>query len=227
MALDLATSGDIERLVRVLAVANIRAKNADALNDSEEDIRRQCSLRGQTNDHQVTSRTEVVNSLLVCLRRRSGDDGGVRAEPVARSLDICDDVLGLLEVDPRLCAETFDEGALLGASVDGTYAKTHRDGVLDRKVTKTSTSAGEDDPVADLRVRVLDRTIGCYALRDGTSITGLQSKIHRRTAQRIDAASAESRASGIGVTWRTHDFTYSENVPSTVKPEYRPWEHTE
>lgn len=45
----------------------------------------------------------------------------------------------------------------------------------------------------------------------------------RRTAQRMEAASALSRASGMGVTWVTQETTYWEKVPSTVKPEYLPF----
>ena len=37
--------------------------------------------------------------------------------------------------------------------------ETHRDGVLDGKMAKSSTRTGEDDPVADVSVRVLDRTV--------------------------------------------------------------------
>lgn len=42
------------------------------------------------------------------------------------------------------------------------------------------------------------------------------------TAQRMEAASADERLSGMGVTCVTHETTYWENVPSTVKPEYWP-----
>ena len=37
-------------------------------------------------------------------------------------------------------------------------------------------------------------------------------------AQRMEAASAEESWSGMGVTWVTHETTYCEKVPSTVKP---------
>ena len=44
-----------------------------------------------------------------------------------------------------------------------------------------------------------------------------------RTAQRMDAASALARPAGMGVTCRTKERTYSEKVPSTVKPLYLPF----
>ena len=37
--------------------------------------------------------------------------------------------------------------------------ETHRDGVLDGKMAKSSTRTGEDDPVTDLRTGVLDRAV--------------------------------------------------------------------
>ena len=48
-----------------------------------------------------------------------------------------------------------------------------------------------------------------------------------RTAQRMDAASALSMFSGMGVTWRTQDRTYCEKVPSTEKPLHFALEHAE
>ena len=41
----------------------------------------------------------------------------------------------------------------------------------------------------------------------------------------MEAASWLSMFSGIGVTCFTNDRTYSEKVPSTVKPLYLPWGH--
>ena len=117
VALNLAADGDVEGLTRVLAVADVRAEDRDALHDREEDVRRQRRLRGQADDHEVASRAEVVHGLLVRLRRRGGDDRGVRALAVARGLDVRDDVLGLAEVDPALRAELEAEVALLSTGV--------------------------------------------------------------------------------------------------------------
>ena len=42
---------------------------------------------------------------------------------------------------------------------DSNDTKTHSGGILDSKVTKSSTSTGESDPVTDLGVRVLDSAV--------------------------------------------------------------------
>ncbi len=42
---------------------------------------------------------------------------------------------------------------------DGDDAEAHRYGVLDGHVSETSTRAGEDDPITDLGIRVLDGAI--------------------------------------------------------------------
>ena len=42
----------------------------------------------------------------------------------------------------------------------------------------------------------------------------------------MEAASKELKPLGMGVTWRMKDRTYSEKVPSTVKPEYSPLAQT-
>ena len=39
----------------------------------------------------------------------------------------------------------------------------------------------------------------------------------------MEAASKELKPLGMGETWRTYDFTYSEKVPSTVNPLYFPF----
>lgn len=95
-------------------------------------------------------------------------------------------------------------------------------------MSKSSTSTGESDPVADLGLRVLDGAVD----GDTLCIAGkkmCESKFWERllTAQRMEAASKDSSASGMGVTWLTHEMTYWEKVPSTVKPLYLPLGQTE
>ena len=46
-----------------------------------------------------------------------------------------------------------------GALTDSNDTEAHSGGILNRKMTKTSTGAREDDPVANVSVRVLDRTV--------------------------------------------------------------------
>ena len=164
MALDLATSGDIKRLARILAVSDVRTKDGDALDDGEEDIGGERCLRGEADDHEVSSRAEVVDCLLVRGGGRGGDDSGVWTQAVAGSLDVGDEVARLPEVNPGLCAKGFDERTLLGTGVDGADAETDGYGVLDCEVSKSSASTGEADPVAGLRVRVLDGAVNSDTL---------------------------------------------------------------
>ena len=117
VALDLAAGGDVEGLARVLAVADVRAEDADALDDREEDIRAQVRLRGQADDHERAAHAQVVDRLRVRRAGGRGDDGGVRAEAVGGGDDVLDEVLGLAEVDPLLGAEARDELLLFSAGV--------------------------------------------------------------------------------------------------------------
>ena len=117
VALDLAARRDVECLARVLAVTNIQAKNADALDDGEEDVRAELRARGEADDHERAAVAEVVDGLRVRDARRGGDDRRVRAEPVRRGDDVLHEVLRLAEVDPLLRAELRHELLLLGAGV--------------------------------------------------------------------------------------------------------------
>ena len=83
---------------------------------------------------------------------------------------------------------------------DGDDAEAHGNGVLDGQVTKTSTGTGEDDPVTDLGVRVLDGTVNCDTLRTRRQIRDRVVLASRLTAQRMDAASWDERPSGMGET---------------------------
>ena len=117
VALDLAAGGDVEGLARVLAVADVRAEDADALDDREEDVRAQVRLRGEADDHERAAHAQVVDRLRVRGAGGRGDDGGVRAEAVGGGDDVLDEVLGLAEVDPLLGAEARDELLLFSAGV--------------------------------------------------------------------------------------------------------------
>ncbi len=63
--LDKAAGGNIKRLRSVLAVANVRAEDVDALEDGEEDRRVEGRATGETDTHEVTAGTEVFDGLLV------------------------------------------------------------------------------------------------------------------------------------------------------------------
>ena len=46
-----------------------------------------------------------------------------------------------------------------GALTDSDDTEAHSGGILNRKMTKTSTGAREDDPVTNLSLRVLDSAV--------------------------------------------------------------------
>ena len=72
-------------------------------------------------------------------------------------------------------------------------------------MSETSTRTGEDDPIADLRIGVLDRTVHGDTLsrRKISNVEKQTGRLLSLTAHKIDAASALSRPSGMGVTCRT------------------------
>ena len=90
----------------------------------------------------------------------------MRPQPACCGLDVGDEVLGLLEVDPRLGAELHAQITLLRAGVDREHTQTHRDGVLHGEVTEPATGAWQDDPLADVRVAVFDGAVDGDALSD-------------------------------------------------------------
>lgn len=96
---------------------DVGADDVDALGDSKEDVGIERSASGQTNSHEGASWPEVVNRLLVRCTRRSSDDGGMRSKTVCGILDILDEILGLLEVDPFLRTELETKITLLGTSI--------------------------------------------------------------------------------------------------------------
>jgi hypothetical protein len=96
---------------------DIRTDDVDALRDGEEDVAVQGRTSRETDDHEVTTWAEVVDGLFVCGAGRGGDDGGVGAESVCGVLNVLDEVLALLEVNPFFCAELEAEITLLGAGI--------------------------------------------------------------------------------------------------------------
>lgn len=84
---------------------NVGAEDVDALRHSEEDIGAELAVSGETNNHDGSAVTHVVDCLLVSEAGRSGDDGGMGAQTVGGGLDVGNDVLGRLEVDPSLSTE--------------------------------------------------------------------------------------------------------------------------
>ena len=59
---------------------------------------------------------------------------------------------------------------------DCADTEAHGGSVLDGQVTKTSSSTGEDDPIADLGVRVLDSTVDSNTrAEDGGGLRGVDT----------------------------------------------------
>lgn len=123
MALDLAPRGDIKCLPRVLAVANVRADDVDALHDGEEDVRAETGASGETDNHERATHSEVVDRLCVGLRVGGGDNRGMRTVAVRGLDDVLNEILCLAEVDPLLCAEAETELLFIGAGVCGCVSR--------------------------------------------------------------------------------------------------------
>ena len=79
--------------------------DGDALCDSEEDVTAELALCRQTDNHHGSSRSEVVDSLLVGSRASSGDDSGVGSCTTSGLADILHQVLGFPEVNPLLSTQ--------------------------------------------------------------------------------------------------------------------------
>lgn len=83
--------------------------------------------------------------------------------------DVADDVLRLGEIDPVVGAELHNELVLLLAAVDGDDAAAHVLGVLDGKMAKSSTGAGDDNPVSGSCLAVLECAVNGKALMKKTN----------------------------------------------------------
>jgi hypothetical protein len=74
----------------------------------------------------------------------------MRSKSITRVLDRLGKVSGLLEIEEDVGAKTHAQLALRVARVDGNHAKADGGGVLNCKVTETSTGATKEDKVAGL-----------------------------------------------------------------------------
>ena len=144
------------------------------LENGEEDAGVQFRLRWQTDSHQGTTLPKVIDSLGVSAGAGSGDDGGIGTRPASDPLDLCDDILGLGEVDPSIRTELLHAKlTLLLSTVDGDYSKTHGFRVLDCKMAETSTSTRENDPVVGKGLGILEGAIyGNTCAEDGGGCFG-------------------------------------------------------
>jgi hypothetical protein len=127
------------------------------------DARVQCSRRREPTSHERPSSAEVADRLPVPLPGSGSDERELRAQPSRRGVDGAGDVLRLFEVNPHLRAQLLAERLLLSAGVDRDDAKPADARVLHGEVPEPTTGARDDEPVAVLRSRELQRAVGRHA----------------------------------------------------------------
>ena len=96
---------------------DVGTDDANALEYGEEDGSLELSSSGEANGHEGPTRAEVVNGLGITRGAGGSDDGGVSAESAGDTLDVPNEVLSLLEVDPSLGTKAEDEVLLLVAGI--------------------------------------------------------------------------------------------------------------
>jgi hypothetical protein len=176
----MATSHYVEGFDRILTSADVGAHDREVLGEECQQETRlvtheeyvdydpvdacvQCGRRREPTSHERPSSTEVGDGLLVSLPGSGSDERELRAQPSRRGMNGASDVLRFSEVDPRLRAELLAERLLLGASVDSDDAKPADARVLHGEVPEPTTGARDDEPVAVLRSRELQRAVGRHA----------------------------------------------------------------
>lgn len=97
--------------------------------------------------------------MLVARRAGGSDHCGVGTQTIGGVLDVLDEVLSLLEVDPDFSTQVEAELLLIGSGINGDDSQPPSDAVLNSKVSKTSSSTWEDDPITLLGLGVLDSTV--------------------------------------------------------------------
>lgn len=101
--MDQATSKEVHRFIGILAVTDIATPDIDHLDDGGEDRRFQECIRRHADGDDGAAGTSVLNSLLERLLGDCEQDDGVGAQALGGGgFDVCDDILGLLEVDVGL-----------------------------------------------------------------------------------------------------------------------------
>lgn len=118
----LAVRRELQRLGRILTIADVRSLDPDRLEDGPERVGSQGRI-GKTNTDHGATRTEVVDRLLKGRLVRGDNDGGVWTETLRGVLDLFDEVFGGGKVDKGGGTELEAEVALGGARVDGNDAK--------------------------------------------------------------------------------------------------------
>ena len=92
---------------------DVGTDDANALENCEEDGSFERGSSRQANGHERSTRAEVVNGLGITGGASGCDDCRMSTESTCNALDIRNEVLGLLEVDPSLCAEAKYELLLI------------------------------------------------------------------------------------------------------------------
>jgi hypothetical protein len=86
-------------------IPDVGTKNADTLDDGEEDGNFEIPGSWQADSHERSTGAEVVGSLGVTGGVGGSDDGGVGTEPASDALDVRNKALSLFKIYPSLCAE--------------------------------------------------------------------------------------------------------------------------
>ena len=98
-----ASREEVDRLLAVLPVSDVRALDADHLEHRLEDGRLDLGARWQTDDDDGAPGSDVLGRLCEGLLVDGDEDDGVWAQAVLRrGADVLDDVGGLGEVDECL-----------------------------------------------------------------------------------------------------------------------------
>lgn len=96
LRLDLPPRREVERLDRVLAVPDVRADDAQALEDGPKDVGFDVGVGREANCDERAVRTEVFEGVVVGCTAGGGDDGGLWTSPSAMSAKV-------REAKPRTC----------------------------------------------------------------------------------------------------------------------------
>ena len=159
-ALDKPTGEEVDSFLGILSVADVAALNLNHLDDRTEHGGLDISVRGQANADNGTEGADVVGSLLEWTLRHSKEDNSVGAKAVRTgSLHICDDILGLGEIDKCLSTELLASLFLRLTAIDSNGMETHGLGVLKRHVTETATGTNNGDSLAGAGMGLLQTLV--------------------------------------------------------------------
>jgi hypothetical protein len=200
---------------------------ADALKDGKEDRSFEISCSGQADGHEGASGAEVVNGLGVTRGACGSNDGGMSTESAGDSFYVRNEVLSLFEVYPSLGTEAENQVLLIFAGIlsqrainkvspggkrkggkqrvsptDSDNTKTPGNGILNGKMSESSTGTWDDNPITLLCLGELDGAIYGDTLNHVKLVSRLDKVVvtRRPTAQRTEAASELGNPSGMGVT---------------------------